>query len=88
MRGMLLFILLLGLIGSLAELILLGHYEDWKPVPAERLALIILLDQFPRNIFRGTAEAFRHDALAMALAREGVQQGQLSELSVPNRHFF
>ena len=65
-----------------------GLYDDWTATPQGRLALIILLDQFPRNIYRGTGEVFRHDAQAIALARQGVQLGQIAGLSVPETAFF
>jgi uncharacterized protein (DUF924 family) len=48
---------------------------DWRATPAGRLAEIIVLDQFSRNIFRGSAQAFAHDALALALAQEAVRAG-------------
>ena len=64
------------------------HYEDWAESALGRLALIIVLDQFPRNIFRGTSEAYRYDALALALARAGVEKGQLAGLAVPHAAFF
>ena len=65
-----------------------GVFDVWAEEPDGRLALIILLDQCPRNMYRGTAEVFRHDPRAMALAREGVECGQLESLSVPEQLFF
>ncbi len=65
-----------------------GHYSYWDQTALGRLALIILLDQFPRNIFRGTSEAFRYDASALVYAREGVEKGQLAGLAVPQQVFF
>ena len=65
-----------------------GLYDVWAEEPDGRLALILLLDQFPRNMFRGTGEVFRHDPRAIALAREGVELGQLDSLSVPEQAFF
>lgn len=65
-----------------------GLFDVWAEEPDGRLALIILLDQCPRNMYRGTAEVFRHDPRAMALAREGVECGQLECLSVPEQLFF
>ena len=47
----------------------------WKNEPAECLALIVLLDQFPRNMFRGTARAFATDSLALEAARHAVAKG-------------
>jgi uncharacterized protein (DUF924 family) len=43
--------------------------------PADCLALIVLLDQFPRNMFRGTARAFAADPLALAAARHAIARG-------------
>ena len=65
-----------------------GLYDVWAKDPAGRLALILLLDQFPRNMFRGTAEVFRHDARALAFAREGVELGHLADLTIPEAGFF
>jgi uncharacterized protein (DUF924 family) len=66
----------------------LDHYENWAGSPLGRLALIIVLDQFPRNIFRGTSEAYRYDAQVLALARAGVEKGQLAGLAIPHQAFF
>ena len=65
-----------------------GIYDSWADEPDGRLALIILLDQFPRNMYRGTAEVFRHDARALAFTREGVHQQHLEYLSIPEQAFF
>jgi uncharacterized protein (DUF924 family) len=65
-----------------------GHYAEWAETTHGRLALILLLDQFPRNIYRGTAEVFRFDAKALTLAGEGVTLGQLAELTIPEQAFF
>ena len=46
---------------------------DWSSTERGRLALILLLDQFPRNVFRGTARAFATDATALDLALEGMR---------------
>jgi uncharacterized protein (DUF924 family) len=45
-----------------------GELDRWAETPRERLALIILLDQFPRNVFRGTPLAFAQDPAAQRLA--------------------
>lgn len=65
-----------------------GHYDDWLQTARGRLALIIVLDQFPRNIFRGTAEVYRYDPLVITLAQAGVALGQLAGLAVPEQAFF
>jgi uncharacterized protein (DUF924 family) len=52
-----------------------GDYDDWKGTPRGRLALLILLDQFTRNVFRGTADAFKYDPIALGVALEGIEAG-------------
>jgi uncharacterized protein (DUF924 family) len=64
-----------------------GLYDHWLEAAFGRLALIIMLDQFPRNIFRGTAEVFRNDARALELAQQGVAVSQLAGLAVPEQAF-
>ncbi len=49
-----------------------GALDDWASQPDSALALLVLLDQFPRNLHRGSAEAFASDAHARAIAREVV----------------
>lgn len=65
-----------------------GHYQNWGDTAMGRLALIIALDQFPRNIFRGTAEVYRYDSRALELAQQGVALGQLDGLTIPEQAFF
>lgn len=52
-----------------------GDLEHWKDRHDDCLALILVLDQFPRNMFRGTAHAFATDAAALAAARHSLAQG-------------
>lgn len=52
-----------------------GHFEHWKGAPADCLALIVLLDQFPRHMFRGAPRAFATDPLALGAARHAVASG-------------
>jgi uncharacterized protein (DUF924 family) len=52
-----------------------GALLHWTRASAECLALIVLLDQFPRNMFRGTARAFAADALALGAAQHAVAGG-------------
>jgi uncharacterized protein (DUF924 family) len=59
----------------------------WRATAAGRLAEVIVLDQFTRNIHRGTAAAFANDALALALAQEAVARGSDRELPVARRAF-
>ena len=53
----------------------LSRIDGWKSSPRGTLALIILIDQFSRNVYRGKAEAFAADALGLELAREGYACG-------------
>ncbi|MBW4567675.1 MAG: DUF924 domain-containing protein [Tolypothrix carrinoi HA7290-LM1] len=57
-----------------------GHLDDWIDLPETCLALILLLDQFPRSIFRGTPEAFATDWEALSAAQQAIALGY-------DRHF-
>ncbi|WP_341916604.1 DUF924 family protein [Polaromonas sp. YR568] len=59
----------------LVEQALAGGLDGWAAQPLGRLALVILLDQFPRNIFRGTDKAFAGDEQAQRLVSEALAQG-------------
>lgn len=61
--------------------------ESWLVKPRGRLAAVIVLDQFPRNMFRGSAQAFMTDAMALALAEETVDAGLDIELIKAERSF-
>ena len=61
---------------------------DWEAAPESALALIIVLDQFPRNMFRGSPRVFAADALALAIARRAVARGFDQKLPLPKRNFF
>ncbi|MGI8504180.1 MAG: DUF924 family protein [Hassallia sp.] len=52
-----------------------GHLDDWIDLPKTCLALILLLDQFPRSIFRGTPEAFATDWEALSAAQQAIALG-------------
>jgi uncharacterized protein (DUF924 family) len=52
-----------------------GKLTDWEQSAEGSLALLILLDQFPRNMFRGEARAFATDALARAVASRAILNG-------------
>ena len=71
--------------GPLVERALRGDLDDWAADPRSALARIVLLDQFPRNIFRGSARAFAGDRLALAAARAMVATGQ--DLVLPPETF-
>jgi uncharacterized protein (DUF924 family) len=59
----------------------------WRDSPKGRLAEIIVLDQFSRNVWRDTPRAFSQDGLALALAQELVARGDDAQLSAPERYF-
>jgi uncharacterized protein (DUF924 family) len=65
-----------------------GRTDDWQETPDGTLALLLLLDQFPRNLFRGEARAFATDAKARALAERAIARGTDREFPVPERRFF
>lgn len=52
-----------------------GELKEWASSREGRLALIILLDQFSRNLYRGNAESFAQDRSALALAKHALQMG-------------
>jgi uncharacterized protein (DUF924 family) len=74
--------------GTMLERAANGELAAWADGPRRRLSLIILLDQFPRSIFRGSARAFAHDAQALALALSGMQSGADAALNAAERIFF
>ena len=64
-----------------------GILENWKETPEGCLAYIILLDQFPRNMFRGTAKAFDTDLKALEIAKYAVEKYYDKTLSATQRRF-
>jgi uncharacterized protein (DUF924 family) len=74
--------------GPLAEAAGAGQLDHWSATARGRLALIILLDQFPRNLYRGTAAAFAQDQKALHWVRSGLDQGQLEALQPLEQIFF
>ena len=60
---------------SLHEAAARGELAAWENSPEGALALVILLDQFPRNMFRGSPHAFATDPLARALATRAITRG-------------
>lgn len=65
-----------------------GAYDTWILKPDTALALMILLDQFPRNMFRGQPEAFSSDAKALAQAKRALVMGHDLRVAEPERQFF
>jgi uncharacterized protein (DUF924 family) len=73
--------------GALVRQAATGELDAWATSPHRLLALILLLDQIPRNIYRGTARAYLQDAKALSLALEGLQTGADSALTPIQRVF-
>ncbi len=64
-----------------------AEFYTWRASPQGRLAEIIILDQFSRNIYRDTPAAFAQDPMALTLAQEAVAAGLLEELKFEERRF-
>jgi uncharacterized protein (DUF924 family) len=60
-----------------------GALDDWAATPDGALALLLLLDQFPRNLYRGRAQAFAADPHARAIARQAVLRDR-HDLALPH----
>jgi uncharacterized protein (DUF924 family) len=73
--------------GGLHQQIVDRQHEDWLDGPSGRLAYVIVLDQFSRNMFRGSPRAFASDSQALAAAADGVARGQDRELGSDGRSF-
>jgi uncharacterized protein (DUF924 family) len=73
--------------GATVEAALQGAHRDWNATPAGALARVLLLDQFTRNIHRGTPRAFAGDALALEAARAMQQRGDDRALAPLQRLF-
>lgn len=74
--------------GALHARALDGQLNAWAEAPASACALIVLLDQFSRNLYRDDARAFAGDAQALALARRMVDTGADSQLPTPYHRWF
>jgi len=74
--------------GALTERAAQGLLDQWADSPRRRLSLIILLDQFPRNLHRGSGAAFAQDTHALALTVTGMQSGADAALEPLERLFF
>lgn len=64
-----------------------GELHGWRAQPRGRLAEVIVLDQFSRNLFRGSPLAFAQDLAALVLAQEAVAAGQHLQLAPVERAF-
>ena len=65
-----------------------GALSDWEATPEGALALTIVLDQFPRNMFRGDARTFAADATARAVADRALARGFDQQVAGDERMFF
>jgi uncharacterized protein (DUF924 family) len=74
--------------GNLVERAGQGELAAWADSPRRCLSLIILLDQFPRQIFRGTPHAYEYDPQAIGYALSGMQSAADGALNVIERLFF
>jgi uncharacterized protein (DUF924 family) len=73
--------------GALVESAIAGELKPWQNSVSGRLALLVLLDQFTRNIYRGTARAYAGDAAALALALDTFDRGAHFSYSLEERLF-
>ncbi|WP_445157095.1 DUF924 family protein [Halomonas sp. E14] len=73
--------------GLLHEAGAAGELWEWRDTPRGRLAEILVLDQFSRNLYRDDARAFDQDPMALVLAQEAVAQGLDLALPVVERSF-
>ncbi|MEO3428445.1 DUF924 family protein [Pelagibius sp. CAU 1746] len=74
-------------LGPHLQAALAGRYEDWRRTPRGCLALVLLLDQAPRNLYRGTPKAFACDAAARAVTRHALKMDFDRSLSDVERVF-
>lgn len=65
-----------------------GRFSLWLTYPSGALAYIVLMDQFSRNMFRGTAQAFSSDLPALAAAKSAIERGWDLRIDEPARQFF
>lgn len=65
-----------------------GELAHWRETALGRLAEIIVLDQFSRNIYRNQAGAFTQDGMALVLSQEAVRSGALQQLADENQRSF
>ena len=65
-----------------------GELDDWQETPDGALALIIVLDQFSRNMFRGSPKTFTQDAKALKLAKDAISNGFDKQANETLRFFF
>jgi uncharacterized protein (DUF924 family) len=65
-----------------------GKFSLWLTYASSAMAYVILTDQFPRNMFRGTGKAFASDKMALAAAKSAIDKGWDMRIDEPARQFF
>lgn len=65
-----------------------GRFGLWLTFPTGVLAYAILLDQFPRNMFRGAPRAFEADPIALSAVKQAIEKGWDLKIDPPARQFF
>jgi len=65
-----------------------GEYDNWPGKADGALAILIAIDQFPRNMFRGSGDSFATDEKARCIAKRAIFSGQDLEFDEPMRQFF
>ncbi|WP_095589847.1 DUF924 family protein [Actibacterium ureilyticum] len=65
-----------------------GGFHEWLTLPDTALAYLILTDQFPRNMYRGSGQAFDTDKQARAFAKQAIDAGHDMRVAEPERQFF
>lgn len=74
--------------GALPDAGLAGELDGWRADPQETVALVLVLDQFPRNLFRGSAQSFRYDARGLEIAKHAIERGWDQEVTPLEALFF
>ncbi|WP_230531031.1 DUF924 family protein [Microvirga roseola] len=65
-----------------------GDLNEWELTPEGALAVVLLLDQFPRNMFRGTREVYKTDPVALMAADRAIERGFDRQVEPDLRRFF
>jgi uncharacterized protein (DUF924 family) len=65
-----------------------GRLSAWEDWPQGALALLLVLDQFPRNMFRNSPRSYAADPLARSVARGAIAKGFDQQVAMPQREFF
>ncbi|MDT2815782.1 DUF924 family protein [Vagococcus carniphilus] len=73
--------------GELHESVSKGEAFSWRESIQGRLAEVIVLDQFSRNLFRGKPESFKFDGMSLVLAQEAIRTGEINQLTLDEKAF-